>query len=49
VGVSTDSIEDNMEYPEFSRKMCCLERDLYARGKQLIQVEPFAEALLSIP
>jgi hypothetical protein len=38
----------DMEYPEFSRAMCHLERRLHAKGKRLIQVEPFIEALLSI-
>lgn len=38
----------DMEYPEFSRAMCHLERRLHTKGKQLIQVEPFVEALLSI-
>ncbi|MDZ7665526.1 MAG: hypothetical protein U5K27_09425 [Desulfotignum sp.] len=38
----------DLEYPEFSRRMCRVEQDLHARGKQLIQVEPFIEALLSI-
>lgn len=33
------------EPPEFNRSMCYLERELYAGGKQLIQVEPFVEAL----
>ncbi len=48
LGVEDYLMPLDMEYPEFSRKMCCLERDLYASGKQLIQVEPFVEALLSI-
>ena len=38
----------DLEYPEFSRSMCYLERELYASGKQFIQVEPFVEALLSV-
>ena len=38
----------DLEYPEFSRRMCRVEQRLHARGKQLIQVEPFIEALLSI-
>ncbi|MFO7962448.1 MAG: hypothetical protein R6U50_00860 [Desulfobacterales bacterium] len=47
------SVEDyllpqDLEYPEFSRQMCNLEKQLHAAGKQLIQVEPFYEVLLSI-
>lgn len=38
----------DLEYPEFSRRMCRVQQNLHARGKQLIQVEPFIEALLSI-
>ncbi|MBS0014328.1 MAG: hypothetical protein KFF46_10190 [Desulfobacterales bacterium] len=38
----------DLEYPAFSRQMCDLEKQLHASGKQLIQVEPFYEALLSI-
>ena len=30
-----------VEYPEFSRHMCLLLRDLYQKGKKIIQVEPF--------
>jgi hypothetical protein len=36
------------EYPEFSRRMCRLLRELYQNGKKIIQVEPFLENLLSI-
>jgi hypothetical protein len=36
------------EYPEFSREMCYLLRDLKARGKEIIQVEPYLEILLGI-
>jgi len=38
----------DLEYPAFSQQMCELEKQLHAAGKQLIQVEPFYEALLSI-
>ena len=37
-----------VEYPEFSRHMCLLLRDLYQKGKKIIQVEPFLEHLLTI-
>jgi len=48
LGVEDYLMPLDLEYPEFSRSMCYLERELYARGKQLIQVEPFIEALSSI-
>jgi hypothetical protein len=49
----TLSIDDyllpaEVEYPEFSRRMCRLMRQLYQNGKQIIQVEPFLENLLAI-
>jgi hypothetical protein len=37
-----------VEYPEFSRRMCRLLRELYQDGKKIIQVEPFLEHLLAI-
>ena len=36
------------EYPEFTRRMCHLLRELYAAGKVIHQVEPFLEVLLGI-
>ena len=49
----TLSIDDyllpaEVEYPEFSRSMCRLLRELYQNGKKIIQVEPFLENLLAI-
>ena len=49
----TRAVEDylrglDVEYPEFSRDMCYLLRDLKARGKEIIQVEPYLEILLGI-
>jgi hypothetical protein len=38
----------DIEYPEFSRGMCCLLRNLYTQGKVIVQVEPFLEILLGI-
>ena len=38
----------DLEYPAFSRKLCYLLRELAARGKKIIQVEPFLEILLGI-
>lgn len=48
LGVEDYLMPLDLEYPEFSRSMCYLERELYAKGKKLIQVEPFVEALLSV-
>ncbi|ACN16302.1 conserved hypothetical protein [Desulforapulum autotrophicum HRM2] len=48
LGVEEYLMPLDMEYPEFSRTMCHLEIKLHAKGKRLIQVEPFVEALLSI-
>jgi hypothetical protein len=47
------SVEDyliplDVEYPEFSRRMCCLLRELHGKGKKIFQVEPFMESLLAI-
>ena len=38
----------DMEYPEFSRQMCCRLRKLHREGKVIVQVEPFLEILLGI-
>jgi len=38
----------DMEYPEFSRRMCCRLRKLHTEGKVIVQVEPFLEVLLGI-
>jgi hypothetical protein len=38
----------DVEYPEFSRQMCGLLRELHAQGKHIFQVEPFIGCLLSI-
>jgi len=37
-----------VEYPEFSRRMCRLLRELHQNGKKIIQVEPFLQNLLAI-
>jgi hypothetical protein len=47
------SVEDylltlDVGYPEFSRRMCHLLREMHARGKRIVQVEPFLEHLLHI-
>ncbi len=36
------------EYPDYSRGLCALLRDLHRRGHRLYQVEPFLEALVAI-
>ena len=38
----------DVEYPEFSRNMCYLLRDLKQTGKAIFQVEPYLEILLGI-
>ncbi|MCU0561455.1 MAG: hypothetical protein MUD16_14840 [Desulfobacterales bacterium] len=38
----------DLEYPEYSRAMCLLLRDLHRQGKRIFQVEPFVEALIEI-
>lgn len=48
VGVTDYLMSQDIEYPEFSRRMCHLEKQLHDAGKLLIQVEPFFQALLSI-
>ena len=38
----------DIEYPEFSRRMCRLMREFYAEGTKIFQVEPFLEVLLGV-
>ena len=38
----------DVEYPEFSRLLCYLLRDLKERGQEIMQVEPYLEILLGI-
>jgi len=38
----------DIEYPEYSRQMCYLLRELHVEGKKIFQVEPFIGILLSI-
>jgi hypothetical protein len=38
----------DVEYPDFSRTMCLLQRELHAEGKAIHQVEPFIETLIHI-
>jgi hypothetical protein len=41
-------LEQDLEYPEFSRQMAGLLRKRYRCGARLLQVEPFIETLLAI-
>jgi hypothetical protein len=38
----------DVEYPDFSRAMCLLQRELHAEGRAIHQVEPFIETLIHI-
>jgi hypothetical protein len=38
----------DVEYPDFSRGMCILHRELHAEGKAIHQVEPYIETLIHI-
>jgi hypothetical protein len=38
----------DVEYPEFSSRMCRLLRNLHAAGKKIYQVEPFLQVLVGI-
>jgi hypothetical protein len=38
----------DMEFPEFSKHSCLLYQDLWRRGKELAQVEPYLERLVRI-
>jgi hypothetical protein len=38
----------DVEYPEFSRRMCYQLRKLHSEGKVIVQVEPFLDVLLGI-
>ena len=38
----------DIEYPDFSRRMCRLMRTFHADGKKIIQVEPFLQHLLAV-
>ena len=41
-------LEQDVEYPEFSRAMCLLLRELHHEGRHIFQVEPFLEVLVKI-
>ncbi|MBW1739566.1 MAG: hypothetical protein JRJ42_00360 [Deltaproteobacteria bacterium] len=36
------------EFPEFERLMCTLLQELHSKGRQIVQVEPYLEALVQI-
>ena len=48
--LSLDSylIKLDLEYPEFSRGMCRLLREMHKQGKKIFQVEPFLEVLIRV-
>ena len=48
--VSIDAYLENqeLEYPEFSRRMARVLRERHQAGTRLVQVEPFIDRLLSI-
>src|SRR6056297_3022448 len=48
ISVADYLMPQDLEYPEFSRQMAELEKQLHAAGRRLIQAEPFYEVLLSI-
>ena len=41
-------LEQDVEYPEFSRALCHLLRELHHEGRHIFQVEPFLEVLVRI-
>ena len=48
VSIEDYLIPQDVEYPEFSRRMCRLLRELHGKGKKICQVEPFIESLLAV-
>ncbi len=48
ISIEAYLMPQDLEYPDFSRQMAALEKELHHAGKKLIQVEPFYAALLSI-
>lgn len=48
LGVEDYLLTLDLEYPEFSRRMCALLQELYEKGKRIVQVEPYLESLISI-
>jgi 2-hydroxy-3-keto-5-methylthiopentenyl-1-phosphate phosphatase len=40
--------EEETEFPEFSRRNCKVLRELYQKGKKILQVEPYMEQLMHI-
>jgi hypothetical protein len=41
-------IETDVGFPRFARRSCELLRELYAEGKQILQIDPFMDRLLEI-
>lgn len=48
LGIEEYLLPLDLEYPEYSRAMCTLLRDLHREGKRIYQVEPFLEVLIEI-
>ena len=48
ISVDRYLLEQDVEYPEFSRAMCHLLRELHREGRHIFQVEPFLEVLIKI-
>jgi len=48
LGIEDYLLPLDVEYPDFSRAMCLLQRELHAEGKSIHQVEPFIETLIHI-
>jgi len=48
LGVDDYLKQVDIEYPVFSQKMCQMLRELKSQGKEIFQIEPFMEILLSI-
>jgi len=48
MSVDTYILEEGFEFPEFSKRYYRLLRSLHARGKEIVQVEPYLERLICI-
>jgi hypothetical protein len=48
ISVDRYLLEQDVEYPEFSRAVCHLLRELHREGRHIFQVEPFLEVLVKI-
>ena len=48
LGIEEYLLPLDLEYPEFSRALCALLRNLHREGRRIYQVEPFLEVLIEI-